>query len=357
MSDKIDAPLVSIIIAVYEPLRNYLERALDSCVNQSYEKLEVILVDDGSSAQCAEMVDEVAIVDDRIIVVHIPHAGVSTARNTGIDYASGEFITFIDGDDEITQSFISEAVRYCQDYRLDMVCGKMIYRHCGYDEYDKWSVGGRLLILDSQSINDLSEYFIACYKRIGSKVPKGLFRGVGSKLLRKSVLAYKYDAALDNGEDILFNSNNVKQADRVGIVDEAWYIYYQNEFSAVHTQPIDVAKSIAHAREVARHAEAQEFSIDAYYAHCVRYLQATTIRNISRHPIRSFSPLKEVLNSKTFVEAFSLFDDSLYELNRKEKLSIQLFRKRQVLIIVISLLIRDRVLMPLKHFKHKRRCK
>lgn len=92
--------LISVIVPVYN-VENYLEKCVDSILNQTYKNLEIILVDDGSTDNCGKMCDEYAKKDGRIKVIHKQNGGLSDARNAGIDIAQGEFIGFIDSDDYI----------------------------------------------------------------------------------------------------------------------------------------------------------------------------------------------------------------------------------------------------------------
>ncbi len=93
-------PKISIIIPIYK-VEKYLNRCLESVVNQTYRNLEIILVDDGSPDNCPAMCDAWAEKDSRIKVIHKENAGVAKARNDALDIASGEFIGFVDSDDYI----------------------------------------------------------------------------------------------------------------------------------------------------------------------------------------------------------------------------------------------------------------
>lgn len=101
---------LSIIIPVYQS-EKYIDRCIDSVLSQSYSDFEMILVDDGSTDGCAEICDETAQRDSRIRVFHRSNGGLSAARNTGIDIASGEYITFIDSDDEIAPDTLQANMR------------------------------------------------------------------------------------------------------------------------------------------------------------------------------------------------------------------------------------------------------
>lgn len=101
MSEKC---LISIIVPIYN-VEKYLDRCVESIVNQSYKNLEIILVDDGSPDNCPKMCDEWAKKDKRIRVIHKENGGVSSARNIGISQSSGDYVTFCDGDDIYTDKF------------------------------------------------------------------------------------------------------------------------------------------------------------------------------------------------------------------------------------------------------------
>ena len=91
---------ISVIVPVYK-VEAYLHQCLDSIVNQTYRNLEIILVDDGSPDSCGVICEEYAAKDDRIVVIHQENAGLSAARNTGLDIVSGDYIAFVDSDDWI----------------------------------------------------------------------------------------------------------------------------------------------------------------------------------------------------------------------------------------------------------------
>ena len=98
-------PIVSVIIPIYK-VEEYLRECLDSVLSQTYENLEIILVDDGSPDQCGEICDEYATKDSRIKVIHKENGGLSDARNAGLDICTGEYISFIDSDDVVHPQFL-----------------------------------------------------------------------------------------------------------------------------------------------------------------------------------------------------------------------------------------------------------
>ena len=112
--------LVTIVVPVYK-VEKYLNRCLNSIVNQTYENLEIILVDDGSPDRCPLICDEWANKDKRIKVVHKKNAGLGMARNTGLDHATGKYICFFDSDDYVALNTIEKAYENIKKYSSDIV--------------------------------------------------------------------------------------------------------------------------------------------------------------------------------------------------------------------------------------------
>lgn len=98
-------PLISIIVPVYN-VEEYLDRCVDSIVNQTYKELEIFLVDDGSPDNCPQMCDNWAKKDNRIKVIHKENGGLSDARNAALDVATGKYVFFVDSDDAIAENAI-----------------------------------------------------------------------------------------------------------------------------------------------------------------------------------------------------------------------------------------------------------
>lgn len=115
--------LLSVIVPVYK-VEPYLRRCVDSIRNQTYKNLQIILVDDGSPDRCGEICDAYAEIDERIIAVHQKNRGLSGARNTGLRYAKGEYVAFVDSDDWIAPTMYETLVRMIEKNDLDIArCG------------------------------------------------------------------------------------------------------------------------------------------------------------------------------------------------------------------------------------------
>lgn len=117
---------VTIIIPVYN-VENYLERCIESAVNQTYTDLEIILVDDGSEDSSGRLCDVWAKKDERIKVVHKENRGLSSARNAGKEVSSGEYIFYLDSDDYLSLDCIERTVKMCQDSDAQIAIVQMMY--------------------------------------------------------------------------------------------------------------------------------------------------------------------------------------------------------------------------------------
>ena len=120
--------MITVVVPVYN-VKEYLEKSVGSIRNQTYKNLEIILVDDGSTDGSRELCDKFAGDDKRIRVIHKKNGGLSDARNCGIDNASGEFISFIDSDDYISENMIEKLYMNLISNSADIsACGyKMVY--------------------------------------------------------------------------------------------------------------------------------------------------------------------------------------------------------------------------------------
>lgn len=130
--------LVSIIVPVYGT-EAYLPACIDSILNQSYQNLQIILVDDQSPDCCPEICDRYSEADSRIIVIHQKNKGVSGARNTGLQYATGEYILFVDSDDMLFPKAVEILVQDARGYNADIVWAPQKKQAKETDDYDEGS--------------------------------------------------------------------------------------------------------------------------------------------------------------------------------------------------------------------------
>lgn len=118
-----DEQKISVIVPVYQ-VEEYLDRCITSILSQSYGNLEIILVDDGSGDKSGTICDEYAKLDNRIRVIHKPNGGLSSARNTALDIATGDYVGFVDGDDYVHRFMFEKLIKAAVEHSADIaVCG------------------------------------------------------------------------------------------------------------------------------------------------------------------------------------------------------------------------------------------
>lgn len=122
-------PLISVIVPVYN-VEQYLDRCLQSIVGQTYARLEILVVDDGSTDGCPSLCDQWAQRDSRIRVIHKSNGGLSDARNAAMDVMTGEMVTMIDSDDWVEPAYVSTLLTLMRDTDADIAVG-------GWSEVDE----------------------------------------------------------------------------------------------------------------------------------------------------------------------------------------------------------------------------
>lgn len=112
---------ISVVIPIYN-VEKYLRRCIDSVISQTYQNIEIILVDDGSPDRCGEICDQYLTMDKRVVVVHQENRGLSEARNSGITKATGNYIAFVDSDDYVDKNMLEILHNNIVKYNADISC-------------------------------------------------------------------------------------------------------------------------------------------------------------------------------------------------------------------------------------------
>ena len=128
-------PKISVIVPIYK-VEVYINKCIDSIINQSYKNIEVILVDDGSPDKCGEIANIYSKKDSRVKVIHKENGGLSDARNCGMKYATGEYVLFVDSDDWISEEMIDTLVSIAIETNADIVQSAFYYAYENYLLYD-----------------------------------------------------------------------------------------------------------------------------------------------------------------------------------------------------------------------------
>lgn len=214
--------LVSIIVPVYN-VEKYLDRCLESIVNQTYKNLEIILVDDGSPDHCPQMCDMWAERDSRIKVIHKKNDGLANARNSGIDAAVGDYIMFADSDDYLQNDMVEFLLNLSEKYDADV-------SRCGfYFDYEK---DGNSVPAETAS----NELILSKNDCIIDLITSGFGGTAWNKLYKTSIIkTHLYDKADGCSEDILHNYRVYKDAGKVVFCDVPKYHYFIRDHSITKT--------------------------------------------------------------------------------------------------------------------------
>lgn len=226
---------VSVIVAAYN-IQNYIVKCLESISNQTYKNLEVIVVDDGSSDNTGKLADEFAKNDNRFIVIHKDNGGVSSARNRGIDAASGDFIGFVDGDDTIEDDMYEMLVNNAIKYDADI-------SHCGYKviEHNK-----ETLFYDTKQIiiQNRKKGLVDLFE--GTLIEPSLC----NKIFKRSIVGdIRLDESIKINEDLYFNVLLFDKANRSVFEDKAKYNYIKRDNSAT-TSSLNSIRRVTDPRKV-----------------------------------------------------------------------------------------------------------
>lgn len=222
-------PKISIIVAVYN-LENYVSKCLESLINQTFNDIEIICVNDGSTDGSLAVLKEYAKKDERIIILNQPNKGVAVARNEGMAVAKGEYIQFVDGDDWINFNLCEKVYNLAKKHDSDVV----MFDAAFYDNKKNCVIGGNFFDIKKWK-NHVDENTIHTFKDC-----KSIFYGnlsAANKVYKKSFID-RIGCYFPSGmrfEDHLFHIHTIFCADKINILCEKHYYYRQNRKNSMMT--------------------------------------------------------------------------------------------------------------------------
>lgn len=210
-------PLISVIVPIYN-VEKYLARCFDSIVNQTYKNLEIILVDDGSPDRCPQMCDDYAEKDSRIKVVHKKNGGLSDARNAGMAVSTGEYISFIDSDDYVSDDFFECLLDVMNKENSDIAECSVVkfYEGNHFDEFN----------------DDLLEKTYDAQDAMSALIAENPFHQHVWNKLYKTELVKDIPYAVDKlNEDEFWTYQVFGRANKVSKLNKTMYYYFQRNSS------------------------------------------------------------------------------------------------------------------------------
>lgn len=286
---NVQRTLVSVIVPVYK-VEKYLDKCVESIVEQTYKNLEIILVDDGSPDNCPSMCDDWAARDSRIKVIHKANGGLSSARNAGLGIFGGEFVMFVDSDDWIERDAVQSLISLGDDVDIIM-CGFSIENESGEVSYEN---SGKKEIKGSDIL--------------GEFVLDNIRPEVCAKLYRSSLFSgERFDESIRYAEDLDMNYRLMKKASKFISTDEGFYHYVRRAGSITST---DMTVGRANLYKItARFVEESRYNSDIYE------------KSICRHARILFATLSRLLSSDESVsggkEISGTYSEKIFEEIRK----------------------------------------
>ncbi len=232
---------ISIVVPVYN-VEKYLKRCIDSLIRQTYENIEIVLVNDGSKDNSGLICDALAEMDSRIRVFHKKNGGLSDARNYGIEHASGDYLCFVDSDDYISCDYCMKMYEIAIKEDADIVI-------CQYDRFEGERFNDSSEQKDNYIICDKHEALKNLYSREGE-----LYTLAWNKLYKKSVIGdIRYPVGLVN-EDEFTTYKFILNSEKIVVLDSVLYYYFRNENSITtankYMENMDVFKALRERKKV-----------------------------------------------------------------------------------------------------------
>lgn len=231
---------VSVIVPVYN-VELYLEQCVYSLINQTYRNIEIILVNDGSKDNSGEICESFLDKDQRISVVHKENEGLGFARNTGLDYASGEFVTFIDSDDYAEEDMIELLIDGIIKYSADTCIG-------GFKRVNN---NGRVLYTEKyqesnyqgcQVYQDLFQRMLGSAPDKHDSIRMSVWNSMYSmKIIKENNILFPSERVMIS-EDIIFDSDYYRYAECVCVIDSTAYNYRVTQGSLTQKYKADRAE-------------------------------------------------------------------------------------------------------------------
>lgn len=232
--------LISVIVPVYNT-EKYLRECIESIIRQTYEMLEIILVDDGSTDTSSNICDEYANKDGRIIVIHQENRGLVAARKTGVSRATGKYVTFVDSDDWIAKDAYDKLMTSVGEHDIDIVS-------FGYTMVaSKWKKEIYNLFNDAIYEGELLKILYSKAMYDNDAEASGITRSLCTKLIRRELVQEKLeqmDEKITLGEDAAVVYDSCLSAKSIMIKNIAPYYYRIHSESMCKKEDIDVFSRI-----------------------------------------------------------------------------------------------------------------
>lgn len=317
---------VSIVVPVHNPPLSAFEHMLETVFSQTNSDYELIIVDDASEDYIKVFLEKIAN-RENIKIISLPNnLGVSHARNVGIEHASGQYVTFIDADDYVANTFLENALNKAKKYDADVVFGNIERTTDFESKYEKSDDEEQFFTVDT------IDYVKA--SMLGYTTPECKNRVSGSpcgNLYRRSLcLASGFSENIKYFEDQLFNRKILLKAKMVVVCSDRWYFYLQNEESAMHKSSIDknVLDNIVGLLDEFNDINEKESEfINNRYKHYLIHLYLGILTLVYKKTQHNIVETSEVMsNVRNRQEYIGLLETRISDVTAKEKIMLALIK-------------------------------
>ncbi len=320
MTDK----KISIIVPAYN-VENYVGECIESLIAQTYKNLEVIIVDDGSKDNTGKIIDQYAEKDKRILVVHQKNGGLPHARNTGLQYASGDYIMFLDSDDWLDMNCCEIVLNKIQSFDADL----LFFEYS--KEYKNKTVkmktyGQKELKFD---LTGVKEFFLYDMRTITA----------WGKIYKSEIIGnQRYNESMKTAEDVDFNFRVYKKTKRALYIDDNLLHYRILENSAIHGFDPKIDDKLSNVIDSLYEWAQEDFEhMEAYYSFvAIAYIlicQNKICSNPGLNFLKKVSEISRIGENSSYKKLFDNIDK--VKIPKSRKLIVWLGKRRFYFCIAI----------------------
>lgn len=311
---------ISVIMPAYNAERT-IENSIKSVLNQTHKNIELIIVNDGSTDDTESIVNHIRSFEDRIFYIKTTNKGVSSARNIALDYAAGDYITFIDSDDYYDKNMLEVLLKYLCEYDCDLVS-------CSYERVSKSNVipeptyYKRGFYAKEKLVNEIYPSVITD-KSLVYTAPLNIV----TKIFKKSIIDrynIRFNEKLNQGEDLLFSKEYILYAESFYYLPEyRLYKYSNNEYSVTNTfskdrkrtLPVSLNSQNALCKKFSR------FNLNKQLPYHRVRIALSSVGNIIRYMKGSreeiIDEIKLIVENKQIIDACKRADPSNFNFSRR----------------------------------------
>ena len=236
-----EQPQVSIIVPVYN-VENYIERCLNSLVNQTFKDIEIITINDGSTDKSLELINKYVKEDIRVSVIDLGDEGVSYCRNLGVEKANGKYIMFVDSDDWIDFNMVEVMYKKAEENNIDLVMCSYIREFKDHSKEKIFNLPQEIIYKDNEVKNELLRKLVGPIKEeLSNPEMLDALGTVWGKLYRADILKENKLKFVDlneigSAEDTLFNIFTFNYLSKVMFLNKHMYHYWRDNPKSVTSQ-------------------------------------------------------------------------------------------------------------------------